>query len=36
MDDSTRRRLLLAVIGQDEPGRGMVRRWKSQNGLAWF
>jgi hypothetical protein len=29
MDDDIRRRLLLAVIGQDQPGRGTVRRWTS-------
>jgi hypothetical protein len=27
VDDRTRHRLLLAVIGHDQPGRGMVRRW---------
>ena len=27
MDDDTRRRLLRAVIGEDRPGRGRVRRW---------
>jgi hypothetical protein len=27
MDDETRRRLLRAVIGEDQPGRGRVRRW---------
>jgi hypothetical protein len=27
MDDDTRRRLLRAVIGEDQPGRGRVRRW---------
>jgi hypothetical protein len=27
MDDDTRRRLLRAVIGEDTPGRGRVRRW---------
>jgi len=26
MDDDTRRRLLRAVIGEDQPGRGRVRR----------
>jgi hypothetical protein len=29
MDDDTRRRLLRAVIGEDQPGRGRVRRWTS-------
>ena len=29
MDDYTRRRLLRAVIGEDQPGRGRVRRWTS-------
>src|SRR5881392_3186211 len=29
MDDETRRRLLRAVIGEDLPGRGRVRRWTS-------
>jgi hypothetical protein len=29
MDDDTRRRLLRAVMGQDQPGRGRVRRWTS-------
>src|SRR3954454_3901607 len=27
MEDATRRRLLRAVIGEDQPGRGRVRRW---------
>ena len=27
MDDDTRRRLLHAVTGEDQPGRGRVRRW---------
>jgi hypothetical protein len=27
MDEDTRRRLLRAVIGEDQPGRGRVRRW---------
>ena len=27
MDDETRRRLLRAVLGEDRPGRGRVRRW---------
>jgi hypothetical protein len=27
MDDDTRPRLLRAVIGEDQPGRGRVRRW---------
>jgi hypothetical protein len=27
MDDDTRRRLLRVVIGEDQPGRGRVRRW---------
>ena len=27
MDDETRRRLLRAVIREDQPGRGRVRRW---------
>ena len=27
MDDDTRRRLLRAVLGEDRPGRGRVRRW---------
>ena len=27
MDDDTRQRLLRAVIGADQPGRGRVRRW---------
>ena len=27
MDDDTRRRLLRAVIGEDQLGRGRVRRW---------
>jgi hypothetical protein len=27
MDDDTRRRLLHAVLGEDRPGRGRVRRW---------
>src|SRR5215210_1725157 len=27
MDDQTRRRLLRAVLGEDQPGRGRVRRW---------
>jgi hypothetical protein len=27
MDDQTRRRLLRAVIGEHQPGRGRVRRW---------
>ena len=27
MDDETRRRLLRAVLGEDQPGRGRVRRW---------
>jgi hypothetical protein len=27
MDDEIRRRLLRAVIGEDQPGRGQVRRW---------
>jgi hypothetical protein len=27
VDDDTRRRLLRAVIGEDQPGRGRVRRW---------
>ena len=29
MDDDTRRRLLRAVIAEDQPGRGRVRRWTS-------
>jgi hypothetical protein len=28
MDDDTRRQLLCAVIGEDQPGRGRVRRWR--------
>lgn len=27
MDDDTRRRLLRSIIGEDQPGRGRVRRW---------
>lgn len=27
MDDDTRRRLRRAVLGEDRPGRGRVRRW---------
>jgi hypothetical protein len=27
MDDDTRRRLLRAVIGEGQPGRGRARRW---------
>jgi hypothetical protein len=37
MDNDTRRRLLRAVIGEDQPGRGRVRRWtvsKPPNGPA--
>src|SRR3954452_20770826 len=32
MDDQTRRRLLRAVIGDDQPGRGRVRRWTALGG----
>src|SRR3954470_6683533 len=32
MDDQTRRRLLRAVIGEDQPGRGRARRWTAREG----